>query len=474
MYQKALMKSILVYRDSLAMSKVINKAESIFTEPNLAELFKVIRQLLGRYNEIPDRDFLELYFQGEKDSKAKECYEALIDDSSIATTSNTLGLMEQQLKHFVKKGSANIAKDFMVKIKLANYSDIKAITEETTDALYQLNKVLDKDMDSEGLMYYDADGSEINEVKQKLLDDYDLRKGGSKGYYKFDTGIQQLDKVIGGIHSVEFLGILGYVKNGKSFLSRQIGYNVLCQGKNVLFVSLEMSFESVQHSFLSLHANNIHYWGYDSVKIRTADIRAGTLSPKAELFFREKVIDDFTTNAEMGSLYIKQPTEAKYTPEKLFADIRDIRNNTMDIDLVIIDYPALMLPSSGHRDRESYNELFREIRHFGLTNHLPIIFVIQANRQGFLNALKDKENLYTPDAIGEYSSIEKEATNVISIITTNEMRESGQSQVQHILSRESALCNPIVLNSDFETGVLSELQSLSAEDSEQLIQEIEI
>lgn len=473
MYQKSLIKSILVHRDSLAMTRAIPKAESVFTDERIKALFDTVRTLLGRYNEVPDKEFLEQYFEGEKDSLAKDCYEDIMFDKSVKVTTSTIGLMEQQLIYFFKKSVSGIYKEGTADIKLANRSDVRSIVEKTTDSLYALLKVLEQDTESEGLMYYD-DAKDINEVKQKILNDYDMRKEGSKGYYKFDTGIQQLDKVIGGIHSVEFLGILGYVKNGKSFLARQIGYNVLCQGRNVLFFSLEMSYESVQHSFLSLHANNIHYWGYDSVKIKTADIRSGTLSPKAEQFFRDKVIDDFTTNAEMGSLYIKQPTESRYTPERLFADIRDIKNNVMDVDLVIIDYPALMLPSSGKRDRESYNELFREIRHFGLTQHIPIIFVIQANRQGFLNALKDKENLYTPDAIGEYSSIEKEATNVISILTTNEMREQGQSQIQHILSRESALCNPITLNSDFETGVLSELQSLSQEDSEQLIQEIEI
>lgn len=472
MYQKSLIKSILVNRDNRAMSKAIMKAEILFTDDKILELFKTIRSLLGKFNEIPDKEFLEQYFEGERDSKARECYEAIMYDDSIAVTKSVIELMELQLRYYFKKSVKNILKEGDADIKLANASDLRDSVAKITDALYASLKVLEQDDDNECLLYYDPEVSETNEIKQKLIKEYDLRKEG-KGYYRFNTGIQQLDKVIGGIHSVEFMGILGFVKNGKSFLARQIGYNVLCQGYNVAFFSLEMSSESVKQSFFALHANNIHYWGYDSVKIKAADIRAGTLSPKAEAFLKDKVIDDFLTNAEMGTLYIKQPSEAKYTPELLFADIRNLKNE-MDVDLVIIDYPALMTPSAKRRDRESYNELFRELRHFGLTQHLPIIFVIQANRQGFLNALKDKNNLYTPDAIGEFSSIEKEATNVISIITTDDMKEQGQSQIQHIISRESGLCNPIMLNSDFETGILSELQTLSKEDSEQLIQEIEI
>lgn len=472
MYQRSLLKSMIVYRDSRAVSLVIPKAEYIFLDPNLLELFKTLRGLLGKFNEVPDTEFLDQYFEAEKDSKAKDSYIALMNDKAVQVTQSAVGLVDLQLTYYVKRKLQETSREFSSDIKLANHSDIKQITDKFLDSVYVVNKALEKDNNCEGLMYYSGEG--VNEVKQKLLDDYDLRKEGSSGYYKFDTGIQQLDKAIGGIHSVEFMGILGYVKNGKSYLARQIGYNVLCQGKNVVFISLEMSYESVQHSFLSLHANNTLYWGYDAVRIKTSDIRAGTLSKQAEDFFRNQVIDNFVTNADMGSLYIKQPTESRYNPSKLFADIRDLKNNTMDIDLVIIDYPALMLPSSGHRDRESYNELFREIRHFGLTNHIPIIFVIQANRQGYLNAIKDKNNLYTPDAIGDYSSIEKEATNVISIITTQEMREAGQSQVQHLLSRESELCSPILLNADFATGTMSELQGLSQEDSEHMISEIEL
>lgn len=473
MYQRNILKSIIIHRDYLALNYLSGKAENVFTDKELHHLYSEVKTIASRYNEVPDKSFLNQYFEQELSSKAKTAYNSMMADDNITETNNIVPTIDLQLNIYSRKKAGEILRKYSNAFKLTNASDTKELAQELMDDIAKTIRILDTDLNNEGILYHDPDISEVNEIKQKILSEYQLRKSGTQGYYKFDTGIDAIDRVTGGIHSVEFLGILGFVKNGKSYLCRQIAYNVLCQAKNVVFISLEMSFESIQHSFLALHANNVRAWGYDTPKIKTADIRSGTLSEKAENFFLNQVIDDFTTSSDMGTLYIKQPSDSRYTPDKLFSDIRNIKQK-MDVDLLVIDYPGLMMPSSGRRDRESYNELFRQLRHFGLINQLPIIFPIQANRAGYEQAMKNKQNLFSPEAIGDYSSIEREATNVISIISTPEMRESGQSQIQHILSRESGLFNPILINSDFETGILSEMQTISAEDTEQLMVEIDI
>lgn len=473
MYQSQILKSIIKYKDYLALTRLHHNYDNIFIDANNKELYLTLMHISGRYNEIPDSKFLKEYFNAEKVSKAKDTYNALISDDNIGITKNILQLIDQQILYLARKKTQQVLKSAINDFKLCNASDIENKLTDLIDNLNLTYKSLDNSDNNEGLMYHDAEVSSINTIKQKLINDYDLRKSGAQGYYCFDTGIDAIDKAIGGINSVEFMGILGFVKNGKSFLCRQIAYNVLCQGKNVVFITLEMSYESIQHSFLSLHANNTTFWGYDLPKIKISDIRAGSLTDKAERFYKEQVIDDFTTNPDMGSLYIKQPNTSRYTLEELVSDVRNLKHN-MDVDLLVIDYPSLMQPSSNKRDRDAYNELFRNLRGFGLANHIPIIFPIQTNRAGYEQALKNKDNLFSADAIADYSSIEREATNIISIITTPQLRESGQSQIQHIISRESQLFNPFLLNADFETGVLSEIARLSKEDTDQIINEIEI
>lgn len=473
MFQKQLIKSIVKYRDAGSVNKLQSKAYKLFLDKNLYQLFKTVSSLTMKYNEVPDSKFLREFFKLEKDSKAKDSFISIANDKTIETTPNIQGLIDQQITFCAKKQTLTLLKEYQDDIKLANGTELKDTTSSLLDEVATINKLLEQDPDTEGLMFYNPETDQDNYIKNRIISEYDLRKQGTKGYYKFDLGIPQIDQIIGGVHSVDFIGILGYVKNGKSFLARQIAYNALCQKKNVVFITLEMSFESIQHSFFALHANNIEYWGYDSIKIKTADIRSGTLSAKAEEFFKDKVIDDFTTNPNMGSLYIKQPTR-DYSPSILFSDIKQIQSNIFDIDCLVIDYPTLLKPNSGYRDRESYNELFRELRHFGLTHSLPIIFPLQSNRAGYNNALKDKNNLFSPDAISDYNSIEREATHIFSIITTPEMKQAGQSQIQHLLSRESGLCPPIRINSNFETGTLTALNTISKEDAETMIDEIEI
>lgn len=468
MYQQSIIKSLIQYKDNVAFEAIDNKRNFIFIDKENAKLFEVISQLKMRFDSIPDLNFLNEYFKGERDSEAKNAYEAIFNDDLIQTTTHIQGLAEQQLKHYVKTQSKETLKRYLAEFKIANNSNVETLGNELISDLHSINRALIQTQQSEGVIYYDGEGENV--IKDTLCKEYDMRKSGARGYYKFKTGFPTIDKVLGGIHNVEFMGIMGYVKNGKSYLARQIGYNVLTQTKNVVFITLEMSYESILLSFLALHANNVNFWGNAKQKIKVSDIRSGTLAEDIELFYKEQVIDDFTTNANLGSLYIKQPTESSYTPQKLFADIKHIQSTIMDIDLIIIDYPALMMPSTNRRDRESYNELYREIRHFGLTNNLPILFVIQSNRQGFLNAIKDKNKLYSTDAIAEYSAIEKECSNIISILTTNEMRALGQSQIQHIISRETMLFKPFLISADFECGELSEVTNIEISNYKELLE----
>ena len=473
MYQKKLIKSLIKFKDSEALTLLVSKEKAIFTDKQCLALFATIKELAGRYNEVPDSKLLREYFKLEKDSQAKVIFEELSSDKSIELVRNVKALAELQLSHFVKSQTSDLLKEYQSSMRICNGSETRKLNSDLIDELVKLGKTLETDERRSGLIYHDPDISPENEIKKQIISTYDLRKTGGQKYYKFDTGFPQIDQVIGGVHSVDFIGILGYVKNGKSYFVRKIAYNVLCQGKNVVFVTLEMSYESVLNSFMALHANNTERWGYDSVKIKTADLRSGTLQPKAETFFKEQVIGDFTSNPDMGTLYITQPV-GRYQPRDLFAEIRDIKNNIMDIDLIIIDYPSLITPSTGHRDRDSYNELFRELRHFSLTQHIPIIFPVQCNRAGYDSALKDRENLFKPDAISDFSSIERECTHVFSILTTPEMKESQQAQVQHLLSRESELFAPMRIGADFETGMLVTLTNLSQEDSEQIIEELDV
>lgn len=475
MYQLSILKSIILYEDVATYLKLQTNYKNVFTDEDALSLFKVLRDLNSRNGVPPSVDFIKEFFKIEKETRAKKTFNKLMSDETITIVDTPSGLVDLQLTLYARNKITDLLKDYTAKVKLSSGSDTREILDSLIDDVSEISKnASEESIQSEGLIYHDCNSTESNEIKQMLISKYDLKKSGSEGYYKMDFGIPQIDSVVGGIHSVSFIAIMGFVKNGKSFFARQIAYNALCQGKNVVFISLEMSFDSVLDSFLSLHANNSKFFGVDSPKIKTADIRSGTLSRTAEDFYKNQVIDSFTSDDSMGTLYIKQPTTSKYTPTQLFSDVRMIQKTKMSIDLLVIDYPGRMSPDSGAKGRDTMNELFLQIRNFGLANHIPIVFPVQCNRAGFDAALKSKGNLFSIDAIGDYSSIEKEATDVFSILTTDEMRSAGQSQIQHLISRESGLAPAFKVNSDFETGVFSPITSLSAEDSEQLIDEINI
>lgn len=472
MHQKSILKSLILKRDLYAVSKMYSKRKDIFTDNKCLALFELIFSQINKGDSFPDTAFWEAFFRGEKDSDAKVAYVNIRDDKSIATTNSILSLVHTQIDLNTKDKAKAIIKEYIATDGVHNLSDTYNRIEKLVDKLNDVRKSSMDAIDSDILFYFDSECGEVNDKALEIKKDYELRSSNEKGYFKFNTGFLPIDNVIGGVHSVSFIGLMGFAKNGKSTLLRQIAYNILCQGKNVMFVTLEMSKDSVTHSFLTLHANNTDFWGYNAPKIKVADIRSGSLSHSAKDFYLNKVIDDFFERGSLGTLYITQPT-GDYTLSKLESDTRVLKSK-MDIDVICIDYPALMTPDKGVKGRDTMNDLFRKLRHFSLVNHIPIIFPVQCNRAGYDNALKHKEHLFDITAIGDYSSIEKECTDLFSIIIPPELRDTGGAQIQHLISRESQLCAPLQINADLETGIMSVLSQISKEDKDSYMEVIDL
>ena len=132
-------------------------------------------------------------------------------------------------------------------------------------------------------------------------------KESDRGYYIGKLGSDTIDSAIGGLHNVDLINLGGFTNQGKSPFMRQITYNLLMQGLNCMFVSLEMDYSSIETSFYTLHANNYKVFGFSNPKVTTKEVREATLSEEEEDYLFNQVIEDFNNNDSYGSLYILQP-----------------------------------------------------------------------------------------------------------------------------------------------------------------------
>lgn len=91
----------------------------------------------------------------------------------------------------------------------------------------------------------------------------------------------------------------------------------------------------------------------------------------------------------------------------------------------------------------------------------------QANRSGYDEACspKNQDHLYKMTAIGDYNSIERDSTHIISILQTPDMKAEGVAQLQHLKSRESALFPTHKVQFDGSSGWMRETASLDIDES---------
>lgn len=472
MFQYKIINTILA-GDTSAFSDISGKEKMIFTQPEAEALYNLIYGYFIKFSKIPSQGYLTDFFIMEKDNPAKKAYDE-IDLSD--TTDNLKPLIHLQLSHVVRNRIAKLSAEFHNKLKLSNASDTKALSYEFQNEVSHLNSFLEEDAHRKGLLY----GEKAHLDYQRY---YESLESEEHSYFSSKFGLDQIDNVLGGVKYSDMVSLLGYVGQNKSTLLRYIEYKQVMQGLNTMFVTVEMTFESIQNAFYALHANNYQVFGFNKPKITVAKIREGRLSEEEKDFLFNEVIPDFNNNPNYGSIYLFQP-ENEFSIDDLFSEVNRVHNTIMPLDSLAIDYliPLIKPSKKGNSfDSGDYNQMHRRTRRFGLTfdngRGLTIFNAVQSNRGGYDDAIakKNKNNLYNITAIGDYNAIERDSTIIMSVLQTDEMRANNVLQIQNLKSRESAQFPVFQASLNASTGVFSNTsQTLSEDDIDSVISSLEI
>lgn len=476
MYSNKILKTILYKKVTAIFERIADREDIVFSTQSQIDFFAFLQAHYRKHDVIPSRKYCKEFFALEKDNPAKDTYRDIIK-RDLEVLVDLEATVDLQIREKLKDHTQDLVKSFSTNIKLGNPSELETKVQELQEDLIYVAGNLEEKKNVEGLLHAKAN------AKEKYLAKYNKRNTG-EGYYVAKTGIEHIDKTIGGIHSVDFLSLVGYTKQFKSTIARQIGYNITKQGKNVMFITLEMSYDDIENHFYTLHANNQERFGYEIPKITNKAVKEATLSASDFSFFEEVVADytgeDGTLGTEdLGSVYIKQP-EGIYTLDMLKSDVKKINRNIFPVDVLIIDGVALMYPNlKSRKSREEMNTFIADIRSFGLTfeqgQGLPIIAPFQVNRNGYEMMLGNKSNLYDLTAISEYNEIERSSTHIISTAVTKDMKDAGELQIQHLASRETEQFEAKKISIDGSTGVFIETKgTYTEEDVADILEELEI
>ena len=209
---------------------------------------------------------------------------------------------------------------------------------------------------------------------------YEILK--EKGYIVANTEIKQIDAIWGGVQRDDMLTIGGYTGQGKSTLARYMTYLQTLNGRNSVYITTEMTSESVRAYFLSMHANNRKIWGFGKPSITTKAILSGNFTDDQSDFFFNEVIPDFMHNPDYGTLKIIEPDTYDSTIYDTLNEVQSIHKSEFPIHFLAWDYLTNMRPNRkvSHDQRQEYNKAISDARRFFLNMEVPWAACAQVSR----------------------------------------------------------------------------------------------
>ncbi|NSW92821.1 MAG: AAA family ATPase [Firmicutes bacterium] len=199
----------------------------------------------------------------------------------------------------------------------------------------------------------------------------------------YRSGIDELDKKMGGFHKGEMTCIAARPSRGKTALVLQVAQGMACRGVNVLLVSKEMSKVQLGKRILARNA-----------RIDGFRLRSNNLSTEDWENVKREM-------AKLCSLPIVIDTESSTVPE-IRAKARKEK-----ADIVMIDYLQLLKSVNKEQSRErEVAEMSRDLKNMTLEMDIPVIILAQLNRNA-----EDKRPSMAD--LRESGAIEQDCDNII-------------------------------------------------------------
>ena len=180
---------------------------------------------------------------------------------------------------------------------------------------------------------------------------------------EMSTGIGSLDEIMWGFKRGESVVVAGRTSMGKTSFMLHCARHLAKQGKKVIFISMEMSKETIAERFLVME-NRI-----DNEKILKANF---TAEEKRKLMDSILFMDDIDFNIQ---------DDLGFKWEQIKAHVLSVKP-----DIMFIDYIQMIPHIAGKNERESYSEYVRMTKEIAKQNNICIVLGSQVNR----NAVEDK------------------------------------------------------------------------------------
>lgn len=263
------------------------------------------------------------------------------------------------------------------------------------------------------------------------------------------TGWRTVDDMIGGgIGRQELVLFTANSGGGKSVAMLNMGYNLLKQGLNGVYISLEMRDRVVAKRLDSMIS-----------KISGKNIFANKLKVGQQV--------ELARDAGMGRFFIKRMREGTTTADHIISYLRELEAvHGFKPDFVIVDYVDLIASVQKHDGGNMFTKdkfVTEEIRAIGFDFDCIMISASQLGR-GAIEATREQKSLDQAHIQGGMSKINT-SDLVIALVKDEMMDQAGEYKFQFLKSRNSNAVNKslmmkwlhealLILDADASSGLV--------------------
>ena len=408
----------LILRNLLFNEEYVRKVlpfikEEYFEDEDQKKVFLEVFSFISQYNKIPTKEILCIEFENKNDINQEEY---------------------QKIIHLINSlENIPVDKDWLIDTTEKWCRD-RAIYNALIESIHINDGQGTKNRDAIPSILQDALAVSFdNHVGHDYLEDYEERyKSYHKTENKIEFDLEYFNKITkGGLPNKTLNIALAGTGVGKSLFMCHMASSVLLQGRNVLYITMEMAEEKIAER---IDANLLNVNIKDIVEL-----------PKT--VFENKIIN--ISKKTQGSLIIKEyPTASAHSGHfKSLLNELSLKKSFKP-DIIFIDYLNICSSSryKGNSNINSYTfvkAIAEELRGLAVEFNVPIVSATQTTRSGYGNS--NVELTDTSESFG----LPATADLMFALISTEELEELGQILVKQLKNRY----NDPTMNKKFVIGV---------------------
>ena len=405
----------LIYNDEYARKVVPFIKTDYFLDNSEKIIFENVIDFIKKYNKCPTLETIEISLQNSNltEGQFNDCVK--LTKTLVNENSDIQWLYDETEKFCKEKAVYN---SILQSIGIIEGKD-KVLSKDSIPSLLQ---------EALSVSFDPSVGHDFFEDADERYDSYIEKED------KIPFDLDMFNEITdGGLPDKSLNIVLAGTGVGKSLFMCHHAASVLAQGKNVLYVTLEMSEKKIAER---IDANLLN--------IPVKELRSGDL-PKMEYTNRMSKLNKKTN----GKLIIKEyPTSTAHTGHfKGLIDELRIKKHFVP-DILFIDYLNICAssrykPGSRNNSYEIVKAIAEELRGLAVENSLPVVSATQTTRGGY-----DNTDLALTDT-SESFGVPATADLLFGLVTSDELNQLNQFMVIQMKNRY----NDPTINKRFMIGV---------------------